>query len=134
MLNDVNPDRRRSLSTATMSIAAAQFGMMGSPAAQSVNPKRASVPTIKRGMNTSFSSLKQINAGLLSVGYAEAGPPGGPPVVLLQGWPYDIYSYVDVAPLLASASHRRLFRQSRSRRHRDSQLPVSARPSGWRIR
>jgi pimeloyl-ACP methyl ester carboxylesterase len=106
MLNDVNPDRRRFLSTATMSIAAAQFGMMGSPAAQSVKPKRASVPTIKRGTNTSFSSLKQINAGLLSVGYAEAGPPGGPPVVLLQGWPYDIYSYVDVAPLLASAGYR----------------------------
>jgi pimeloyl-ACP methyl ester carboxylesterase len=56
--------------------------------------------------NTSFASLKQIDAGLLNVGYAEAGPANGPAVVLLQGWPYDIYSYVDVVPLLASAGYR----------------------------
>jgi pimeloyl-ACP methyl ester carboxylesterase len=53
-----------------------------------------------------FGPLKQIDAGLLSVGYAEAGPPGGPAVVLLHGWPYDIHSYVDVAPLLAAAGYR----------------------------
>ena len=57
-------------------------------------------------MNTSFGSLKQIDAGLLNVGYAEAGPAEGPPVILLHGWPYDIHSYVDVAPLLASAGYR----------------------------
>ncbi len=56
--------------------------------------------------NTSFASLKQIDAGLLNVGYAEAGPANGPAVVLLQGWPYDIYSYVDGAPLLAAAGYR----------------------------
>jgi len=56
--------------------------------------------------NTSFASLKQIDAGLLNVGYAEAGRADGPAVILLQGWPYDIYSYVDVAPLLASAGYR----------------------------
>jgi len=56
--------------------------------------------------NTSFAPLKQIDAGLLNVGYAEAGPANGPAVVLLQGWPYDIHSYVDVAPLLASAGYR----------------------------
>ena len=56
--------------------------------------------------NTSFASLKQIDAGLLNVGYAEAGPADGPAVILLHGWPYDIYSYVDVAPLLASAGYR----------------------------
>jgi pimeloyl-ACP methyl ester carboxylesterase len=50
--------------------------------------------------------VKQINAGLLNVGYAEAGPTNGPAVILLHGWPYDIYSYVDVAPLLASAGYR----------------------------
>jgi len=59
-----------------------------------------------RGSNTSFSALKQIDAGLLSVGYAEAGPANGRPVLLLHGWPYDIYTYVDVAPLLASAGYR----------------------------
>src|SRR5580700_2925806 len=56
--------------------------------------------------NASFAPLKQIDAGLLNVGYAEAGPANGPAVILLQGWPYDIYSYVDVAPLLASAGYR----------------------------
>ena len=56
--------------------------------------------------NTSFGSLKQVDAGLLSIGYAEAGPANGPPVILLHGWPYDIHSYVDVAPLLASAGYR----------------------------
>jgi pimeloyl-ACP methyl ester carboxylesterase len=55
--------------------------------------------------NTSFGSLKKIDAGLLNVGYAEAGPSNGPPVILLHGWPYDIYSFVDVAPLLASAGY-----------------------------
>jgi pimeloyl-ACP methyl ester carboxylesterase len=64
------------------------------------------MPAIKPGTNTSFGPLKQIDAGLLNVGYAEAGPADGPAVVLLHGWPYDIYSFVDVAPLLASAGHR----------------------------
>jgi pimeloyl-ACP methyl ester carboxylesterase len=56
--------------------------------------------------NTSFGSLKQIEAGVLNVGYAEAGPADGPAVVLLHGWPYDIHSYVDVAPLLAARGYR----------------------------
>ncbi|MEU7860856.1 alpha/beta hydrolase [Nonomuraea sp. NPDC049141] len=56
--------------------------------------------------NTSFGPLKQINAGVLNVGYAEAGPADGPAAVLLHGWPYDIHSYVDVAPLLAAEGYR----------------------------
>jgi pimeloyl-ACP methyl ester carboxylesterase len=52
--------------------------------------------------NTSFSPLQQIDAGVLNVGYAESGPADGPAVILLHGWPYDIHSYVDVAPLLAA--------------------------------
>jgi len=66
----------------------------------------ADLPAIKPGTNTSFAALKQIDAGLLNVGYAEAGPANGPVVVLLHGWPYDIYSFVDVTPLLASAGYR----------------------------
>jgi pimeloyl-ACP methyl ester carboxylesterase len=54
--------------------------------------------------NTSFSPLQQIDAGVLNVGYAEAGPSDGPVVILLHGWPYDIHSFGDVAPLLAAAS------------------------------
>jgi pimeloyl-ACP methyl ester carboxylesterase len=64
------------------------------------------VPVIKPGTSTSCSSLKQIDAGVLNVGYAEAGPADGPVVVLLHGWPYDIHSFLDVAPLLASAGYR----------------------------
>src|SRR5262245_41716238 len=55
---------------------------------------------------TSFGELKAINAGALTVGYAEAGPADGPPVILLHGWPYDIHTYVDVAPLLAAKGYR----------------------------
>ena len=64
------------------------------------------MPAIKPGTNTSFGPLKQIDAGVLNVGYAEAGPADGPAVILLHGWPYDIHSFVDVAPLLASAGYR----------------------------
>jgi pimeloyl-ACP methyl ester carboxylesterase len=75
--------------------------------AERVQPSsRASLPGIKPGTNASFAPLKQIEAGLLNIGYAEAGPGDGPTVILLHGWPYDIYSFVDVAPLLASAGYR----------------------------
>ena len=62
--------------------------------------------TKKSGPNTSFRSLKQVDAGVLNIGYAEAGPTDGPIVLLLHGWPYDIHSYVEVAPALASAGYR----------------------------
>ena len=106
MSEEINHDRRRFLATAAMTIAAAQFGMSGSAKAQSSTTKPAALPTIKPGTNTSFASLKQIDAGVLNVGYAEAGPTNGAAVILLHGWPYDIHSYVDVAPLLASVGYR----------------------------
>jgi pimeloyl-ACP methyl ester carboxylesterase len=70
------------------------------------NAQPPAVPQTASGTNTSFSSLKQIDAGLLNVGYAEAGPADGPAVILLHGWPYDIHSFVDVAPLLAAKGYR----------------------------
>ena len=106
MSEEINHDRRRFLRTAAMTIAAAQLGSTGSAAAQSSRANPASVPTIKPGTNKSFGSLKQIDAGVLNVGYAEAGPAAGPAVILLHGWPYDIHTYVDVTPLLASAGYR----------------------------
>ena len=106
MIEEINRDRRRFLSIAVMTIASAELGMIGSAAAQSSKAKPPIVPTIKPGTNTSFGPLKQIDAGVLNVGYAEAGPANGPPVILLHGWPYDIHSFVDVAPLLASAGYR----------------------------
>ena len=95
--------RRRLFGTAALTLAAAQLGMIGSAQAEtrSVQPR-----AIKPGTHTSFGALKQIDAGLLNVGYAEAGPADGPAVILLHGWPYDIHSFVDVAPLLASAGYR----------------------------
>ncbi|HEV8190759.1 MAG TPA: alpha/beta hydrolase, partial [Ktedonobacterales bacterium] len=67
--------------------------------------RTATLPPITPGTHTSFASLKQIDAGVLNVGYAEAGSPDGPVVLLLHGWPYDIHSYVDIAPLLATAGY-----------------------------
>jgi pimeloyl-ACP methyl ester carboxylesterase len=58
------------------------------------------------GTSTSFGTLKQVDAGVLNVGYAEAGPADGPAVLLLHGWPYDIHSYVEVAPLLVAGGYR----------------------------
>jgi len=103
---ETNHSRRRFLGTAAMAIAAAELGMLASAQAQSGKPNPAEVPAIKPGTNTSFAPLKQIDAGLLNIGYAEAGPSEGPVVILLHGWPYDIHSYVDVAPLLASQGYR----------------------------
>ena len=62
--------------------------------------------TARSATAATFGPLKQIDAGELNVGYAEAGPADGPPVILLHGWPYDIYSFVDVTPLLAAAGYR----------------------------
>ena len=106
MPEDINHPRRRFLSTAAMAITAAQFGMLSSANAEASSETATEIPPVKPGTNTSFSSMKQIDAGLLNVGYAEAGPADGPAVILLHGWPYDIYSFVDVAPLLASAGYR----------------------------
>jgi len=61
---------------------------------------------MKPDSSTSFGPVKQVDAGLLNVGYAEAGSPDGPAVMLLHGWPYDIYSFADVTPLLASEGYR----------------------------
>ena len=104
MSEGINHRRRDFLGVAAATLAAAQFGAIGAASAQAVAKPR--LPAIKPGTNTSFGLLRQIDAGLLNVGYAEAGPADGPAVVLLHGWPYDIYSFVDVTPLLAQAGCR----------------------------
>src|ERR1700736_6176418 len=102
-VDETNQDRRLFLGIAAMAVAATQLGMINPAAAQRTETK---MPAIKPGTNTSFGPLKQIDAGLLNVGYAEAGPENGPVVVLLHGWPYDIHSFVDVTPMLAGAGYR----------------------------
>ncbi|MGA7012819.1 MAG: alpha/beta fold hydrolase, partial [Pseudolabrys sp.] len=103
MTEAINQPRRYFVGAAAVTAAAAQLGIVGSTAAQTTARQ---LPSVTPGTHTSFGPLKQIDAGVLSVAYAEAGPPDGSPVILLHGWPYDIYSFVDVAPLLASAGYR----------------------------
>ena len=102
----IDRHRRRFLRAAGATVAAAQLNMLGSAPAQAGGTAAARLPPVKPGTNTSFGTLRQIDAGVLNVGYAEAGPGNGPAVLLLHGWPYDIHSFVDVAPLLASAGYR----------------------------
>ncbi len=106
MVSTANTDRRWFFGAAAMALAASQLDIGTRANAQTDASKgpRSSAPD--PGRNTSFASLKQVDAGVLSVGYAEAGPSKGPAVVLLHGWPYDIHSFVDVTPVLASAGYR----------------------------
>jgi pimeloyl-ACP methyl ester carboxylesterase len=106
MTEDINHLRRRLVGAVALSVAATQFGVMGAAQAQSGNQAPSRLPAVTPATNTAFASLKQVNAGVLNVGYAEAGPADGKPVILLHGWPYDIHTYVDVAPLLAEADYR----------------------------
>ncbi len=97
MTQDLQP-RRRGFLAAAASFAAAPVAALNLLS-----------PTAARAAGAAGSGLgtiKQIDAGVLNVGYAEAGPADGPPVVLLHGWPYDIRTYVDVAPLLAQQGYR----------------------------
>ena len=93
----IDHDRRQFLGAAAMTVAAAQLGWLDSVRAAT---------TSTAGGNTSLGPLKQIDAGILNVGYADVGPSDGRPVILLHGWPYDIHSYVDVAPRLAARGYR----------------------------
>ncbi|MBW8904344.1 MAG: alpha/beta hydrolase [Betaproteobacteria bacterium] len=89
MSETINHDRRRLVGATALAIAATYVG----------RARAASTPS-------TFGPMKQIDAGVLNVGYAEAGPANGAPVILLHGWPYDIHAFVDVAPLLAGAGYR----------------------------
>ncbi|NSY44343.1 alpha/beta hydrolase [Agrobacterium tumefaciens] len=104
MTSEINFQRRRFFGIAAMTVAAVEFASVGLAHAKGEAPSPQ--PSTGRDGATSFGALKQVEAGVLSVGYAEAGPADGPVALLLHGWPYDIYSYVDVAPILASAGYR----------------------------
>jgi pimeloyl-ACP methyl ester carboxylesterase len=102
MREEIDTHRRRFLGTAAMTLASAEILLAASAVAQPNNAAPADRPPA----NTSFGALKQVQAGVLNVAYAEVGPVGGAPVILLHGWPYDIHSFVDVAPLLAASGYR----------------------------
>jgi pimeloyl-ACP methyl ester carboxylesterase len=106
MPGSIDRNRRHFLGVAAMGLAAGPSILSGPASAQIAKSKSTKLPSMRPGANTSFAALKQIEAGVLNVGYAEAGPANGPVALLLHGWPYDIYSFVDVAPLLAQAGFR----------------------------
>ncbi|HEX7945140.1 MAG TPA: alpha/beta hydrolase [Phenylobacterium sp.] len=87
--------RRHMVGAAALSAAGVEFAAATGANAQ----PRASAPA-------AFGPLRQVDAGLLNVAYAENGPAGGPVVILLHGWPYDIHTYAEVAPRLAARGYR----------------------------
>src|SRR5690349_19390563 len=99
MTDEINARRRRFLGTTIASVGAMQLGLSDFAFAQASRPARAS-------STAGFADIRQIDAGALNVGYAEAGPANGPVVMLLHGWPYDIYSFAEVAPLLTAQGYR----------------------------
>ena len=106
MSEHINSDRRFFLRTAAMGAAAAPLILGGAADAQPANGKPANSTATRSATSTTLAPLKQINAGVLNIGYVEDGPANGPVVILLHGWPYDIHSFVDVVPLLARAGYR----------------------------
>lgn len=105
-MEQIDQQRRGLLGALALGATFAQLGAIGGANAQTRPSSPAASPAAGRGAQTSFASLKQVDAGVLNVGYAEDGPADGPVVLLLHGWPYDIHSYVDVAPILANAGYR----------------------------
>lgn len=93
MSEPIDQQRRRTVASLGVALAAANFGL--------ARGARAAADPSAFARN-----LKQVKAGLLDVGYVEAGPAGGPVVILLHGWPYDIHSYAEVVPQLTAAGFR----------------------------
>jgi pimeloyl-ACP methyl ester carboxylesterase len=102
----VNHHRRRLFGAAAAALAAARFGSAARAHAQAGAKPATAPPRSVSGALASFGPVRQIDAGVLNVGFVEAGPIHGPAVLLLHGWPYDIHSFVEVSPLLAAAGYR----------------------------
>ncbi len=106
MTEQITIPRRQFVAATALGLAAGTFAQLGSANAQPSEKISRRIPAIISGSHKTFGPLKQIDAGDLNVGYAEVGPATGTPVLLLHGWPYDIHSFVDVAPALAAAGYR----------------------------
>ena len=106
MSDDARIDRRGFLGAAISTMFAAELAMARASDAQTGQrgPARASARTV--ATRDHFGPVKQIDAGVLNVGYIDAGPTNGRAVLLLHGWPYDIHSYADVVPLLTARGYR----------------------------
>jgi pimeloyl-ACP methyl ester carboxylesterase len=102
MSETLDPQRRRFVGAAALGLTLAPFGFATAAEKTHAPARKAAAPAGA----TTFAALKTVKAGVLEIGYAEDGPAKGPPVILLHGWPYDIYSFVEVAPILAAAGYR----------------------------
>ncbi|KGD18149.1 alpha/beta fold hydrolase [Burkholderia pseudomallei] len=106
MSHPINARRRRLLGTMLAGISLVDLGLGGFAHAQSAPRATSAAGVARAARGASFDTIHQIDAGVLNVGYADVGPKGGPAVILLHGWPYDIHSFAEVAPLLAAAGYR----------------------------
>ena len=106
MSHNIDFDRRRFLGAALAAFGVPELVANRSDSAQSGSGTPAATTNGMARTSDSLGTLKQVAAGVLNVGYADAGPANGRPVILLHGWPYDIHSFIDVVPLLASAGYR----------------------------
>ncbi len=132
-LRNSNPGKTRRHLVGPSILALTLFGVLGAAHAQTAataQPALAPAGTTQAAPSP-FGPLKHVNAGLLDVAYAETGPANGPVVILLHGWPYDIHSYDEVAPLLAAKGYRvlmplcpRLWRYAFSLRQNPAQWPT----------
>jgi pimeloyl-ACP methyl ester carboxylesterase len=113
--------RRRFLGQATVALTSASWVVAGRAATSAISPRIAA-----------FGPLKHVDAGALRIGYVELGPSTGPPVLLLHGWPYDIHSYAEVAPLLADQGYRVIvpyLRGHGATRFRSEETPRNGQPA-----
>jgi pimeloyl-ACP methyl ester carboxylesterase len=101
-----NQSRRHFLTLAATTLAASHGGLLSAVTPQPKSTGSGAVGPSTADRSPSFGPLKQIDAGVLRVGYAEEGPAGGPPVILLHGWPYDIHSYAEATALLVAKGYR----------------------------
>jgi pimeloyl-ACP methyl ester carboxylesterase len=107
MTTKINVPRRSFLGSAAVCVAVSELAATLPAFGQSAGrPSAARATSASRAAPKFLEPLKNIDAGVLNVGYVDIGPVNGAPVVLLHGWPYDIHTYVDVAPLLAAAGYR----------------------------
>jgi pimeloyl-ACP methyl ester carboxylesterase len=126
--------RRRFLEVAAGAIGALQFAPIR--AANAALPVERSIELVKFDAIDSVQSLQQVDAGVLSVAYVEAGPVDGPAAILLHGWPYDVHSFSEVAPRLASAGFHVIVPYARgygATRFRSNDTPRTGQPSALAV-